>query len=218
MIYLQKIKTIPSHTEYGCDQHGNVYDIIGSVPFMLKTFSMGGDPKGGRYRGVYIRKTGTKSGMKYVHRLVAETWLAGWKPGLHVDHINRVRTDNVPQNLRCLTREENLQNSASLGVSLSPAKGKTKNRFCFSITTSLGIKKRAYVIEEKSWQKRVDLVDQHYKYNWINDALKDIRSDGIWMFIHKLTTYQYNLDPKYVDRLLAGVSIYDPPRKKIKKI
>lgn len=208
------IKTIPSHPDYGCDALGNVYKMTGPQPVILKTSGRGGHSKAIRYSGVYISKAGTK----YVHKLIAETWLENWDPILHVDHINGIRKDNRAENLRCLTAAENSQNSNSLGVS------KQKNGFLASISflnlTCKGRKLRTKtrVDEEEAWQIRVDLVDQHYKYNWINDALRDIRSDGIWIFIHKLTTYQYNLDPKYVDRLLAGVSIYNPPRKKTKKI
>ena len=205
------IKTIPSHTDYGCDALGNVYKMTGQQPMILKTSERGGSSKAVRYNSVYI----SKAGLKYVHKLIAETWLSGWNPSLYVDHINGIRKDNMAENLRCLTAAENRQNSSSLGVS------KQKKCFQTSVSASIGgvqkLRSKTRVDEEKAWQVRVDLVDQHYKYNWINDALRDIRSDGIWNFIHKLTTYQYNLDQKYVDRLLAGVSIYNPPRKRTKK-
>lgn len=196
------IKTIPSHPDYGCDVLGNVYKMTGPQPMIVKTTDRGGDLKNGRYEGLHISKAGTK----YVHKLIAETWLSNWKPNLHVDHINRVRKDNRAENLRCLTVAENAQNSPKLGVIKKGRK--------FQSIISLQVKPRkqkktSCLDEEKVWQIRVDLVDQHYKYNWINDALRDIRSDGIWMFIHKLTTYQYGLDQKYVTRLLQGVSIYD---------
>jgi len=203
------IKTIPSYPAYGCDELGNVYDMTGSQPVILRTYNTGGDLKKGRYRSVYIKK----AGMKYVHKLIAETWLSSWNPSLHVDHINRVKTDNRIENLRCLTRKENAQNSSSLGVNKQKS-----GRFHLSIITALDYEQHNFSDEEKAWQTRVDLVDQHYKYNWINDALRDIRTDGVWMFIHKLINYQYNLDPKYVARLLAGVSIYDAPKKMTKKI
>lgn len=207
------IKTIPSHPHYGCDALGNVYKMTGPHPMILKTSERGGSSKAVRYNSVYISKVGSK----YVHKLIAETWFSGWNPSLHVDHINGIRKDNRAVNLRCLTAAENAQNSNSLGVS-KQTKG-FQASISFPKLTGKGrklvVKKR--VDEEKAWQVRVDLVDQHYKYNWINDALRDIRTDGIWIFIHKLTTYQYNLDPKYIDRLLAGVSIYNPPRKKTKK-
>jgi uncharacterized protein YjhX (UPF0386 family) len=196
------IKTIPSHPDYGCDVLGNVYDISGPQPRILKTSERGGDLKIGRYEGLHIKKAGTK----YVHKLIAETWLSNWNPRLHVDHINRVRKDNRAENLRCLTRQENAQNSPKLGVI---KKGQKFQSIVSLQGESRKQKKTCCLDEEKVWQIRVDTVDEHYKYNWINDALKDIRSDGIWMFIHKLTKYQYGLDTKYVARLLQGVSIYD---------
>ncbi len=203
------IKIIPSIPNHGCDILGNVYDMTGPQPVILKTYDTGGDLKRGRYHSVYIKKVG----IRYVHRLLAETWLASWKPGLHVDHINRVRKDNRAENLRCLTHKENTQNSSSLGVSKQK---KLFETFIRLLDGSIIHSGRAD--EEEAWQRRVDLVDQHYKYNWINDALRDIRTDGVWIFIHKLSTYQYNLHQKYVDRLLAGASIYDLPIKRTKKI
>ena len=205
------IKTIPSIPNHGCDVLGNVYDMTGPQPRILKTSGRGGNLKRGRYNSVYISKVGSK----YVHELIAETWLSSWNPSLEVDHINGIRKDNSADNLRCLTSAENSQNSPHLGVSKQPKTFQTSISVSTGGVQKLVVKKR--VDEEKVWQIRVDLVDQHYKYNWINDALRDIRTDGVWMFIHKLTTYQYNLDPKYVDRLLAGVSIYNPPRKRTKK-
>ena len=46
----------------------------------------------------------------YVHRLVAEAWHGECPEGLEVDHINRVRDDNRPENLRYVTRAENNAN------------------------------------------------------------------------------------------------------------
>ena len=107
------IKTIPSHPDYGCDVLGNVYKMTGPQPRILKISERGGISKATRYSGVYIGKAGSK----YVHKLIAETWLSSWNPILCVDHINGIRKDNRAENLRCLTYIENAQNSHTLGVS-----------------------------------------------------------------------------------------------------
>lgn len=45
-----------------------------------------------------------------VHRIVAETFIPNPENKSEVDHINRIRNDNRVENLRWVTREENLQN------------------------------------------------------------------------------------------------------------
>lgn len=43
-----------------------------------------------------------------VHRAIAEAWHGPCPDGKEVDHINSVRDDNRPENLRYLTRQENM--------------------------------------------------------------------------------------------------------------
>ena len=51
-----------------------------------------------------------------VHRLVAWAFLGKCPEGKEIDHINRIRNDNRPENLRWLTRQENNWNSYAKGV------------------------------------------------------------------------------------------------------
>jgi hypothetical protein len=158
------IKTIPSYPTYGCDELGNVYDMTGAQPKILKTYNIGGNPIKGRYHGVYISNGGKRVGIKYVHRLVAETWLEGWNPDHQVDHINRVRTDNRAENLRGLTRQQNLVNNAAKGVSYNKKtklwsayiqlNGKTKQFYCKT--------------EAEAIKKREELVRIHYPTHALN--------------------------------------------------
>jgi hypothetical protein len=46
-----------------------------------------------------------------VHLLVARAFIPGRRPGLLVDHINEVRTDNKVTNLRWATKSQNMHNT-----------------------------------------------------------------------------------------------------------
>lgn len=46
-----------------------------------------------------------------IHRLVAMAFVEGYKPGLVVNHLNEIRTDNRPENLQFCERGYNVQYS-----------------------------------------------------------------------------------------------------------
>ena len=58
----------------------------------------------------------------YVARLVAQHFLADWDKSLQVDHINGVKTENHPDNLRMVTRSQNCR-------SFQKARGGTASKF-----------------------------------------------------------------------------------------
>jgi hypothetical protein len=47
-----------------------------------------------------------------IHRAIAEAWHGPCPDGKEVDHLNNVRDDNRPENLRYLTRQENMARMA----------------------------------------------------------------------------------------------------------
>ena len=55
-------------------------------------------------------QVGMRPNTKLVHRLVAETFLEREEGKVEIDHINRDKQDNRIENLRWVTREENMQN------------------------------------------------------------------------------------------------------------
>ena len=54
-----------------------------------------------------------------VHRLIYEAFKEPIKNGFEIDHINRVRTDNRIENLRCVTNAQNQTNKQLVEDSLS---------------------------------------------------------------------------------------------------
>lgn len=76
--------------------------------------------KDGRER-VVLCKNGTKKG-DLLSRLVAITWVGGYKRGLTVNHINGNRRDNRIENLEWITREDNIRHGFNTGLYKSKLK------------------------------------------------------------------------------------------------
>lgn len=80
----------------------------------LKDFARGGI-KGNRYRGVNVtifdeNDKVVKQTKKYVHRLVAETFIENPSDLPEVDHKDRNKSNNEVTNLRWVTHKENMEN------------------------------------------------------------------------------------------------------------
>ena len=51
-----------------------------------------------------------------IHRLIAKAFVAGYRDGLHVNHINGDKTDNRARNLEWVTNEENVSKAWQDGL------------------------------------------------------------------------------------------------------
>lgn len=74
---------------------------------------------GGRSRGYPLAGLSRPDGVRVgrtVHRLVAKAFVPGYAPGLQVNHINGVKTDNRAVNLEWVTPDENIAHAKRLGL------------------------------------------------------------------------------------------------------
>ena len=94
-IDLFAFETIPSQPSYECNRIGQIRK---KGTTQLKSCYDNGNG--------YLQ-TGFKDKKRYIHRLIAETFLPNPDNLPEVDHINNVRYDNKCSNLRWVTKSEN---------------------------------------------------------------------------------------------------------------
>lgn len=104
---------------------------------------------GNGYLRVSLRKDG-KGKKLYVHRIVWEAFVGPIPDGYELDHLNTVRDDNRLENLRCVTRKENMKNPLSQKKCSESAKLKFKNeetakKYRSAIKNAIG--KKVYQID-----------------------------------------------------------------------
>lgn len=94
-------RTVPGHPDYDVSNHGRVRSRKRSTTPQLLT-----NKPHSRLGYCFVRLDSKSYG---VHQVVALAWHGPCPDGLEVDHINKVRNDNRPENLRYVTRQENLE-------------------------------------------------------------------------------------------------------------
>lgn len=105
---MQSIKNFPG---YYITEDGNVYSSkYGDLRLLKPSTNLRG------YLNVILRKNG-KSVNHRVHRLVAEAYVSNPNNDLEVDHIDRNKLNNNANNLRWVSRSENLKNRGSFSYS-----------------------------------------------------------------------------------------------------
>lgn len=67
------------------------------------------------YLEVAVQFNGTRHKLR-VHRLIAMAFVPGYQPGLTVNHINGVKTDNSPVNLEWVTHSRNSAHAWETGL------------------------------------------------------------------------------------------------------
>lgn len=93
-------RTVPGHPDYDVSNRGRVRSRKRSTTPQLLT-----NKPHSRLGYCFVRLDGKSYG---IHQIVALTFNGPCPDGLEVDHINYIRNDNRPENLRYVTREQNL--------------------------------------------------------------------------------------------------------------
>ena len=105
-------KTVKGFNAYSVSNTGLIrLDETGRI---LKAFSNHGYSRVNLFE---VDSTGKRKNRKIlVHRLVADAFLAPISGKHEIDHINGIRNDNRPENLKWSTRRENMNNALTLEV------------------------------------------------------------------------------------------------------
>lgn len=98
----ENLKKIEGFEDYAISNTGKVMNL--KTGYFLSTYKVNG------YERVKLIDKYGKSKSFLVHRLVGFAFVPGYFEGAEIDHINRVRNDNRTENLRWVTRKENLKN------------------------------------------------------------------------------------------------------------
>lgn len=112
-----KMKDIPGFEAYCADDNGTIFSKSYHQTGMMKPLKKVRNRKG--YERVYIYRK-----LRFVHRLIAKTFLSGYSEELQVNHRNGIKNDNRLCNLEMATQSENMKHrSAVLGFT-QPTTGK----------------------------------------------------------------------------------------------
>ncbi len=103
---------------YEVSDHGRVRRAKpGSGTYAGRILTLVADPKG--YLVAQFRRRGKHGGFK-VARLVAEAFHGPCPAGYQCNHIDGVKTNNVPANLEWVTPKENMRHAYATGLKVAP--------------------------------------------------------------------------------------------------
>lgn len=75
-----------------------------------RVYLSGGRPESGRYKCLCVGSLN-----RYVHRIVAELFIAPCPPGMEVNHRDGNKLNNRVENLEYVTRKQNMEHAKNIG-------------------------------------------------------------------------------------------------------
>ena len=110
------MKEHPTHSGYFVTEAGEIFSGLSGALRSLKPLD-----NGLGYLRVRVKDNGKKK-HKYIHRLVAETFLSNPHSYTEVNHRNGDKSDNRVENLEWCSRSQNLKHAYALGLHQGPRK------------------------------------------------------------------------------------------------
>ena len=98
-------------------------------------------------------------GVVYIHRLVYEAFKGEIPEGMEIDHIDRNKRNNNPDNLRVVTRKENMNNPKTLDA----LKNKISSEFGLKFKEHFGITNHD---DHKLYDRELHWFKYHGKCRW----------------------------------------------------
>lgn len=116
------LKPIPSFEDYKIDEKGNVFSCkYNKLKQMIPQNSTAG------YHYVSLCVNGQRRN-RFIHRLVAQTFIENPQDKAEVNHINGNKLDNNVENLEWVTPSENIKHAIKIGAIVPSDKSKTALR------------------------------------------------------------------------------------------
>lgn len=154
------LKEIPEYPSYYADELGNIYGTKNQKKmYKLTPYSKLG----------YLRVRMYLNGRivdKSVAYLVARAFVSGYKEGLEVNHINKIRDDNRPENLEWMTRKENVRYSLCRKLKVTTKAGTVLyydscGDFCRDAGLSTSNLAKWYMQKNKGYIKKFELTVEY---------------------------------------------------------
>lgn len=154
------LKELPDYPSYYADTCGNIYGIKNQKKmYKLTPYSKLG------YLRVRLQLNGCCRD-KSVAYLVARTFVNGYKEGLEVNHINKIRDDNRPENLEWMTHIENVRYSVCRKLKVTTKAGTVLyydscNDFCRDAGLSTSNLAKWYMQKNNGYIKKFELTVEY---------------------------------------------------------
>lgn len=154
------LKEIPDYPSYYADTCGNIY----GTKNQKKMYKLTPYCKLG-YLRVRLQLNGCCHD-KSVAYLVARTFVSGYKEGLEVNHINKIRDDNRPENLEWMTHIENVRYSVCRKLKVTTKAGTVLyydscSDFCREVGLSTSNLAKWYMQKKNGYIKKFELTVEY---------------------------------------------------------